>query len=413
MPLTVPQRTIADSPARFKVLISGRRFGKTHLAIRELCKMAAKKPGSICWAICPSYRMAKQIWWIQLKSKLHDLRWVEKSNEAELTITLKNGSLIALKGADNFDSLRGVGLDLVIFDEFQDVPKEAWSEVIRPTLSDKQGSALFCGTPRGVGSFSHELYTKALTEQDWAAFQYTTIEGGNVPIEEIEAAKRDLDERTFLAEYCASFLTYSGTVYYNFDYQRNVIKIPEIDQGVINVGMDFNYDPMCAIIAQIKGEHIHIYDELHIKGSNTEEVCDELRRRYPYSKINVFPDPAARQKRTSAGGKTDYSILVNNNFTVRARNFHTPVRDRVNAVNAKLKNAAGLTSLTVDPKCRHTIDSLQRLTYKEQTNQIDKESGLDHQSDCVGYLVDYLFPIKTRVEQVEPQRWTFSTVRKK
>jgi len=411
--LTIPQRTIAESQARFKVLISGRRFGKTFLATRELCKIAATKPGSVCWVICPSYRMAKQIWWVSLKRKLKDLRWIDSSNEAELTIQLKNGSMIALKGADNFDSLRGVGLDWVAFDEFQDVPKEAWTEVIRPTLSDRKGRALFCGTPRGVGSFSHELYTKALTEQDWAAFQYTTIEGGNVPIEEIEAAKRDLDERTFLSEYCASFLTYSGTVYYNFDYKRNVRVLDEIDQGVIAVGMDFNYDPMCAVVAQIKGNHIHIYDELHIKGSNTEEVCEELRRRYPHSKINVYPDPAARQKRTSAGGKTDYSILVNANFTVRARNFHTPVRDRVNAVNAKLRSADGLTTLTVDPKCKYTIDSLQRLTYKEQTNQIDKDSGLDHQSDCVGYLVDYLFPIKTKIEQAEPQRWSFSTARKK
>lgn len=179
MKLSSPQQLVADSKSRMKVLITGRRFGKTTLGIRELCKSAAQNPGSINWAICPSYRMAKQIWWIQLKNKLSDLRWIESTNESELQIILKNKSIIALKGADNYDSLRGVGLDFVIFDEFQDVPEQAWTEVIRPTLSDKKGRALFCGTPRGVGSFSHVLYTKALTEKDWSAFTFTTLEGGN------------------------------------------------------------------------------------------------------------------------------------------------------------------------------------------------------------------------------------------
>lgn len=412
MPLSVPQKTVADDPSRFKVLITGRRFGKTHLGIRELCKSAATKPGSINWTVCPSYRMAKQIWWTQLKDKLNELRWVESSNEAELTIKLKNKSIIALKGADNPDSLRGVGLSFVVFDEFQDTPKEAWTEVIRPTLSDKRGNALFTGTPKGVGSWSHELYTKAVTEEDWNAWQFTTVEGGNVPIEEIEAARRDLDEKTFLQEYMATFNTYSGMVYYNFDYKHNVRRLPDPVTGVIHVGMDFNYDPFCVVIAQVQGNEVHIFDELHIKGSNTDDVCDELKRRYAHSKIIIYPDPAAKQKKTSAGGKTDFSILMNAGFTVKTRHFHTPVRDRVNAVNAKLKNAAGDRTLLIDPKCKHTIDSIQRLTYKEGTTQIDKDLGLDHQSDAVGYLVDYLFPVKTRYETTpEPQRWGVATKR--
>lgn len=411
MPLSVPQAEVANDLSRFKVLITGRRFGKTHLGIRELCKSAAQNPGSINWAICPSYRMAKQIWWTQIKNKLTDLRWIDKSNEAELTVTLRNGSVIALKGCDSPDSLRGVGLDFVIFDEFQDTPKEAWTEVIRPTLSDKAGKALFCGTPKGVGSWSHELYTKALTESDWNAWQFTTIDGGNVPQEEIEAAKRDLDEKTFLAEYMATFNQYSGTVYYNFDYKKNVVK-KDAETSVIYIGMDFNYDPQCSVIAEIKGPHCHIHDELHIKGSSTDDVVLEIKRRYPYSKIVVMPDPAARQRKTAAGGKTDYSILINAGFDVKARNSHTPVRDRVNSVNARLRNGAGEVFLTIDPRCKNTIESLQRLCYKEGTNIIDKDSGLDHQSDAVGYLIDYLFPIKRHAQTVdEPVRWGVATRR--
>jgi len=129
MKLTPAQSTVANDSSRFKVLVTGRRFGKTHLSIRELCRSAAIKPGSINWYISPSYRMSKQITWLQLIDKLTQLRWIDTKNEAELTIRLKNKSIIALKGADNFDSLRGVGLDFVIIDEFQDVPEQAWKEV--------------------------------------------------------------------------------------------------------------------------------------------------------------------------------------------------------------------------------------------------------------------------------------------
>jgi len=414
MALSTAQSKVADDTSRFKVLITGRRFGKTHLSIRTLCKAAAKKPGAVIWYISPSYRMSKQITWLQLIDRLTQLRWIDKKNEAELTIRLKNGSIISLKGADNFDSLRGVGLDFVVIDEFQDVPKQAWTEVIRPTLSDKQGGALFCGTPRGVGSWSHELYTKALTEKDWNAFQFTTIDGGNVPEEEIEAAMRDLDSKTFAQEYLATFNTYSGMVYYNFDYATHVAPQKDMDLNVIHVGMDFNYNPFSCVIAQIQGREVRIHDELFVRGSSTEEVANELKARYPNSKIIIYPDPSARQKKTSAGGKTDFSILVNAGFTVMARQFHTPVRDRVNALNTKLRAADGSTTLFIDPKCKHVIESLQRLTYKEGApTVIDKDSGLDHASDSLGYLIDYLFPLRTYTEQIdEPQRWTFATTRK-
>lgn len=406
MPLTAPQLEVASDPSRFKVLITGRRFGKTFLGIRELCRAAAKKPSSINWVITPSYRMGKQIWWATLKKKLSDLRWIDSSNEAELIIFLKNGSQIAVKGADSPDSLRGLGLDMVIFDEFQSTPREAWTEVIRPALSDKQGNALFCGTPKGVGSFSHDLFTRALNEQDWNAWQFTTLQGGNVPAEEIEAARRDLDERTFRAEYEATFTTFGGVVAYNFDYKTHVIKLADPETSVLHVGIDFNILPMTAAIAQVRGPHLHVFDEIKLEGSNTEELCFELRQRYPYARIVVYPDPASRQKRTSAGGKTDFSILMNAGFSVKSRTFHTPVRDRVNGLNARLRNAAGEVNLLVDPKCRNVIDSLQRLTYKEGTSVIDKESGFDHMFDALSYMTDYLYPIKTNYEiPEEPQRW--------
>ena len=409
MALSDPQKTVATDTSRFKVLITGRRFGKTHLCIREICKNAAQNPGSINWAICPSYRMAKQIWWMQLTSKLSSLRWIKTKNESELTLTLKNGSVIALKGADNFDSLRGVGLDFVVMDEFQDIPPQAWSEVIRPTLSDKMGKALFCGTPKGVGSWSHKLYTQAIHEPDWNAWQFTTIDGGRVPQKEIDAARRDLDDATFNQEYMASFNTFSGVVCPNFDYKQTVKPLGDPQTGVIHIGQDFNLSPMSSVIAQVTTQGIHIFDEIKLMSSNTEEVVQEIRHRYPNSRVVVYPDPASRQRKTSAGGKTDFNILSNAGFDVKARNKHNSQRDYINAVNALLKNANGERRLFIDPKCKNTIDSLQRLTYKEDSNQIDKQSGLDHFFDATKYLVDYLFPVTRDIEDDTVEQWTFGT----
>ena len=149
MPLSTAQQEIADDNHRFRVVVAGRRFGKTHLAIRELCYYG-RIPDREVWYIAPTYRQAKQIVWRKLKHRLQDLRWIKKINESELSIILKNGSTIALKGADNADSLRGVGLDFMVMDEFADIDPEAWYETLRPTLSDKQGGALFIGTPKGL-----------------------------------------------------------------------------------------------------------------------------------------------------------------------------------------------------------------------------------------------------------------------
>jgi hypothetical protein len=375
--------------------------------MRELAKFASK-PNSQVWYVAPSYRMCKNILWDQLKGKLKDLRWVEATNEAELKIRLKNGSVIHLKGADNPDSLRGVGLNFIVLDEFQDIDPRVWTEVCRPTLSDKGGNALFTGTPRGVGSWSHEMYSMALSTDGWEAWTYTTLDGGNVPQTEIDEAKRDMDLKTFQQEYLATFNTYSGMVYYNFDREEHLRSTSNPDLREIFVGQDFNVGALASAIAVIDGDKIFFVDELLLDSSSTEDTCDELKRRYPNSKINIFPDPAGRQRKTSAGGKTDISILQNAGFEVKVRNGHTPVRDRVNAVNSKLKNARGNIGLYIDPKCKNIINSLEKMIYKPGTNVIDKDGKLDHMADAVGYLVDYLYPVRTEYAPQEPQRWAFS-----
>jgi hypothetical protein len=405
MPLSQPQETIANDSHRFICVVAGRRFGKTHLSIRQLC-YHAKEPDSTVWYVAPTYRQAKQIVWRKLKNKLQDLRWSKRVNESELSIELKNGSIISLKGADNADSLRGVGLDYLVMDEFADIDPEAWYEVLRPTLADKQGGALFIGTPKGLGNWAHDLYNMP-TEQpeQWASYQYTTVDGGNVKLEEIEAARRDLDERTFRQEFMATFETYAGRIYYSFERKDNVKEITDIDLGMIYIGIDFNIDPMSAVIATRKGDVLYVFDEIRMFSSNTQELVAEIQARYSKSKVMAFPDPASRQRKTSAGGLTDLTILQNAQFLVKAPMAHTPVRDRINAVNSRLCDSTGVRHLYISSKCKYTIEGLERQTYKEGTVQPDKESGYDHQMDALGYMVDYLFPIRKDTPAYVPQRW--------
>ena len=407
MPLSLAQDTIAHDNTRFRVVVAGRRFGKTHLSIRELC-YHARMPFKEVWYVAPSYKMARQIVWRKLKNKLQDLNWVTKTNETELTIQLRNGSTIALKGADNYDSLRGVGLDFIVLDEFADIDPDAWYETLRPTLSDKQGRALFIGTPKGIGNWAYEVYQNELDDpRSWKSFSYSTVDGGNVPLEEIEAAKRDLDERTFRQEYMATFETYSGRIYYAFDRKANVVDTDSLDTSVIYIGMDFNIDPMSAVIAVRKDDILYVIDEIRMYSSNTQETVEEIRARYPKSKIWVYPDPAARQRKTSAGGATDVTILQNSGFIVKSPNAHTPVRDRINAVNSRLCGSDGVRRLLFSTKCKYVIEGLERHTYKEGTTQPDKDSGYDHMNDALGYMVDYLFPVRRDLDPTlkVPQRW--------
>jgi hypothetical protein len=410
MALNYGQQAITNSNARFKVVIAGRRWGKTHLAVREMAK-AARLPNKHVWYIAPTYRMCKQIVWDNLKHKLQDLNWVTKINESDLTILLKNNSKISLRGADNPDSLRGVSLDYCVLDEFAMIDSMAWTSVLRPTLSDRKGGAMFISTPTGR-NWAYELYQKGLdpTEHQWESFSYTTIQGGNVSADEIDSARRDLDERTFRQEYEATFEEYANRIWYSFDRALNVKQYTLDTPPVIYIGMDFNIDPMSAVIFARLGDTLHAIDEIEMYSSNTQEMVAELDRRYPKSRIWVYPDPASRQRKTSAGGATDLTILQNAGYVVKAPNAHNPIRDGINAVNSRLCSADGSRHLFVDPKCKKLIECLEKHSYKAGTTQPDKDSGFDHMADAMRYAVDYMFPVKRDTTILAPARWGHKTI---
>jgi len=405
MPLTEPQKKVTNSNARFRVLITGRRFGKTYLAINEIAKYSSQ-PNKKVWYVAPSYRQAKAICWSVLKEKMLAHKWVKSINHSDLTITLRNNSTITLRGSDNENSLRGVGIHFLVMDEFADTSKETWYEVLRPTLSDTKGSAFFCGSPRGFGNWSYELFKMGEANKDWKSFKYTTIEGEQVSQDEIEQAKQDLDLRTFQQEYEATFVNYSGMIYYNFSREKNIIEKYKDNTLVYHIGLDFNVDPMCAVVTVIDNNIVTVIDEIQIYSSNTNEMCEEIRNRYKHKNIIVYPDPSARQRKTSAGGVTDLAILKNFGFEVKCKNTAPLVRDRINAVNSKLKNVTGKNSLFILNSCKNVIKSIERQIYKEGTHIPDKDSGYDHMNDALGYLIEYNYPIRRNFVATEQKRWS-------
>ena len=409
MQLTLPQTEIWLSKSRFRSVCAGRRFGKSWLAGAELLRAAISGMNKNCFYCCPTYGMAKEIQWDLLIQMIPE-DYLSKTNETALTIKLINGSTISLKGAEKPNNLRGRALDFVVLDEFADMRPEAWFEVLRPSLSDRHSEdsptrALFIGTPKGRNHF-YDLWAKGVDGADgWQSFQYTTVEGGNVLSSEVEQARSDLDERTFAQEYLSEFVTYSGLLYYNFDRALSVVKCKD-DGGVLHIGMDFNTDPMSAVVALRKGNDLVCIDEIVIYGSNTDEMAKEIHQRYPNRQIIIYPDPAARQRKTSAGGRTDLSILNNSGFMTKARSAHPAVRDRINSVNSRLKTGDDRRHLFFTTKCKQAIKSLERQTYKEGTSQPNKDDGYDHMNDALGYMVEYLFPVKTDYQVQQPTRWT-------
>ena len=404
MPLTKPQAEVIKDSARFRILITGRRFGKTFLAIHELARFA-RFPNRKVWYVAPTYRQAKAICWQELVQRLRKHNWVSEVNNSDLTVILRNNSRISLRGADNENSLRGIGLDFLVMDEFADISPVAWYEVLRPTLSDTQGHALFCGTPRGFGNWGYDMYVKGQSDKEWQSYKFTTLEGLQVPKEEIEQAKEDLDERTFQQEYMASFVNYAGMIYYNFDRNKNIIDEYSNPYKTLHIGLDFNVDPMCAVVSVIENDRIIVIDEIQIWSSNTNEMVEEIKSRYKNKSV-IYPDPSARQRKTSAGGLTDLAILKNAGFEVRSRNTAPLVRDRINSVNAKLKNAKGINTLFILKSCKNVIKSIERQIYKEGTHIPDKDSGYDHFNDALGYMVEYNFPLKREFKPRPPSRWS-------
>lgn len=393
------QFDVFSDPHRFKIVVAGRRFGKTWLARTILLDQALKGPKRKIHFVAPTYRQAKELLWVPLKD-IVPKSYIQKKDEVDLSLTLRNGSTISLRGADNPDSLRGPGLDYVAFDEVAFQSEYGW-QVIRPMLSDREGGALFITSPAGF-NWVHDLVMDTLDNPQWKQWQFTTAQGGNVTLEEIEEARATLDPRMFKQEYEASFENLAGRVFYAFDRLLNCIDPIEDDKSLpLHIGMDFNVAPVSAVIGVLKGKQYYIFDEIRIMNGNTSMMAAEIKLRYPNRNICVYPDPTGASRHSNAPvGMTDFSILRDNGFQVLAPAHPYAVADKVNMMNAALCNSSGVRRVHINKRCHELIKAFDGLTYVEGTSQPDKKSGLDHCSDAACYATAFLFPIGTSVRRI-------------
>lgn len=397
------QWRVFSDPARFKVLVAGRRLGKSYYEMAEMLRTALGYKRKNVLYMAPTRQQAKDILWRDLKD-LSRPYLASAPIETELRLSYVTGSQIRLMGAEAYDRARGSGFDLACFDEFADIDPAAWHEVIRPALADRRGRAIFVGTPSGYNHF-YDVYVQAKEYDDWAAYSFSSLEGGRIPLDEIDAARAVMSEQQFRQEYEASFESMEGRVYVEFDRDENVRPVADTG-GDLHIGMDFNVSPMTAVVIVRAGEQLHVVDEFELVNSNTTEMSREIVARYGDRSIVVYPDPSGSSRKTSAPvGQTDFSILKAHGFQVSSPRAAPPVVDRINEVNAVLRNANGDRRLFVGQTCRSLIKALDGLVYKEGTSQPDKSSGLDHITDALGYAVHQLEPMVRRVATSEHFRW--------
>lgn len=245
--LHTKQMEVYRSGARFRVVVAGRRWGKTALSRVLIIKKAQKRKQKI-WYVAPTYRMAKQIMWTDLLDAIPK-PWIKKINETTLSILLVNGTRIELKGADKPDSLRGVGIHFLVLDEFQDMSEETWTQVLRPTLADTGGHAIFIGTPKAYNQL-YELYKHGQDENkvaagQWESWQFPTITSPFIPYHEIEAARRDMDPKSFRQEFEACHLPETEVLIWGG--KKKAIKDVKPGDTVVHLGPDGNLYP-CPVL---------------------------------------------------------------------------------------------------------------------------------------------------------------------
>lgn len=398
---------------RFRVLVAGRRFGKTQIALLELMRASCAQD-RISWYVSPTYRQGKRVAWKRLKQLTRPCGGV-RIYESDLRIEFPWGATVAVRGADNYDGLRGEGLDFVVLDEFACMAEEAWSEVLRPMLSDRQGRALFIGTPKGYNHF-YGLFDRAHREPDWAAFKFTTQQGGYVSEEELAAAARELDARTYRQEFEAGFEHLgTGRVYYAFDRERNVQPLSYRPGYPLFWSLDFNVNPMCSVIGQIVNGVAHVLEEIVLPDSNTFAACEAFLNRmqawrlYTPQELWVHGD-ATGEHRQSSASRTDWQIVreclargYGFQVSYRYSGSNPAVADRVNCLNAALCNQLGERRLLIDPGCGELVRDLEQVGWKQDAHgnslkELDKsDPRRTHTSDALGYMAMRYFSMEASI----------------
>lgn len=402
-----PEQTrLWSEKKRFKVVPAGRRSGKTELAKRRLViGLPAEKAWSDprYFAAAPTRDQAKRIFWNDMKAMVPG-GWIKRVYETDLCIRTRFSSELWVVGLDKPQRIEGVPWDGGVLDEYGNMKPEAWTENIRPALADREGWCWFIGVPEGFNHFKEIAdYARSGADEDWGFYSWHSAD--ILPYEEIEAAKRILDARTFRQEFEASFEGATGRVYYAYDSARHEDPGIEVDPGLpIILCCDFNVSPCVWVLAQSDGKRVKVFDEVALKNTNTVEMGKKFLRRYDNhpSGVTLYGDAAGSNRSTA--GKSDYALLSELGLdNQRVRRANPSVKDRVNAVNSMLENTRLESRLSHHPRCTFLKKDLETVVWRENGFEIDKSNyERTHATDALGYFIEYEFPL--RLKRFDPAK---------
>lgn len=400
---------------RFKAVWAGRGSGKTELARRRVVLALAERkpwPDPIYFYALPTFAQAKRVAWRTLK-RLVPAEWLARApSESDLIIETKFGSSLYVIGMDKPHRVEGVQWDGGIIDESSDQKPGVFDLSFGPAFTHRHAWCWRIGVPKrqGVGAADFKAFCdRAVSGEDRDLAGYTWPSRDILTPEALRFAMDNLDAVDFSEQYEANWERAGGRIFHAYDDVLNVREVPYDPGATILVGSDFNVNPMCWVLAHLRGDELHVFDEVMIRDTNTPATLDHLHTRYGAGHTGdweFYGDAAGRARHTNAA-PTDY-IIIRNDSRFPGRRVYYPranpaLRVRFAACNALLCNAAGRRRCFVHPRCKRLRADLRDRAYGSDGVTPGDYGDLGHMSDALGYVVHRLFPIRLAPTEDRPR----------
>jgi hypothetical protein len=389
---------------RFKIVPAGRRSGKTELAKRRLVEHLFRRtwhgfPGRY-FAAAPTRDQAKRIWWQDLCDLLRP-EWKAVVSASQLMLRTPRGAELWVIGLDKPMRMEGVSWDGGVIDEYADCKPGTFDAHIRPALADRRGWLWLIGVPdvEGPAQIEYErFYDIAIKHDDpeWAAFHWASAD--ILPEAEIASARRRMDPRLFEQEMLGKFILTGGRAFPDFDPRVHVRADVAYDPALpLCWSLDFNINPMCSGVLQHHGGQIRVLDELALPDTKTDcsvtAFLDRMNERgWDVNRVHVYGD-ATGNARDSTSGTSDWIIVKNRLATLRpvvkVPRSNPPIKETINAINARLKSADGTVSLAIHPRCNGLMADFRNALWPSPTMLHD-----EHALAWLRYFVHREYPLK-------------------
>lgn len=393
---------------RFPVVPAGRRSGKTERFKRFVAKQAMINPGERYFLAAPTYTQVKKAYWSDMKALCLSSLHTKAPSESDLIIYMPNGTEVHLIGLDKPQRIEGIFWSGGGIDEIADVKPEAWEANIRPALDtfnpqrpDYRAWCWLLGVPDGLNHYyDMAQYAENSGDPDWALFHWKSSE--ILPAETIEAAKRQMSAKQYKQEYEAEFAGATGRIYEDYDQTNRTTATLQPHEQLLWMH-DFNFTPMSSAVGVRRGRDLYLLGEIILTSATARQAAVEFVEKYKdhgNRSVVVYGDPAGRagEKHGHASDYTDIEGVLRSNgwqFTRKVKPAAPSIKDRQNAVRAKILNARGERTLYVNPRTAPWCDKgLATVQLQDgSTFQEDQRNKHQHVTTAIGYCVDVEWPI--------------------